>query len=331
MRIEVLTVPDCPNGPVLEQRLAEALAGRADVQVERRVVATAEEAERRGMHGSPTVLVDGRDPFAAPETAGSISCRLYRGEDGAVQGAPSSGQLRQAVDGGRECCPDATPAEASAGRAGRGRLAPVERGLRAVHQAVLRSFAETGRVPDPGALEAVAAGWGRAARDVVSELAGEDFLTLDEHGQIAAAYPFSATPTGVEVLLGNGVRVASMCAIDALGIPAMLGRDAVIESRDPVSGAPIRVRAAGGVMAWEPASTVVFYGARPQPGPSAAVCCGYLRFFETRATAGQFAAAHPEAEGSVLSQDEARARGEEIFGPLLAEPAPRGPAGPGAE
>ena len=26
MRIEVLTVPECPNGPLVEQRLAEALA-----------------------------------------------------------------------------------------------------------------------------------------------------------------------------------------------------------------------------------------------------------------------------------------------------------------
>ena len=56
------------------------------------------------------------------------------------------------------------------------------------------------------------------------------------------------------------------------------------------------------------------------------MCCGYLRFFESRAAAEQFAAAHPEAKGSVLGQEEARGLGEEIFGPLLGQP-----ARPGAE
>ena len=30
-----------------------------------------------------------------------------------------------------------------------------------------------------------------------------------------------------------------MCAIDALGIPAMLGQDVVITSQDPVTGEPV--------------------------------------------------------------------------------------------
>ena len=33
MRIDVLVVPDCPNGPVVIERLAQALDGRDDVQV----------------------------------------------------------------------------------------------------------------------------------------------------------------------------------------------------------------------------------------------------------------------------------------------------------
>jgi predicted DsbA family dithiol-disulfide isomerase len=72
MRIEVLTVPECPNGPLVEQRLAEALAGRPDVRVERRVAGTAAQAEEYGMRGSPTVLIDGRDPFAGPGDGASL-------------------------------------------------------------------------------------------------------------------------------------------------------------------------------------------------------------------------------------------------------------------
>jgi len=39
--------------------------------------------------------------------------------------------------------------------------------------------------------------------------------------------------------LPGAVTVASMCAIDALGIPEMLGCDAVIDAADPVSGEPV--------------------------------------------------------------------------------------------
>lgn len=316
MLIDVLVVPDCPNTPVMIERLAQALAGRTDVQVETRVIDTVEQAERWGMHGSPTVLVDGRDPFAAPGTPASVSCRLYQDEDGRTQGAPSLARLRQALDG-QEHCARESAAEASAGRAGRGRLAPVEGGLRAVHQAVLRGFAQADAAPGIEALEAAAAPFGVPAGQVLAELAAGDFLTLDAGGRISAAYPFSAAPTGVQVELPGGVTVSAMCAIDALGIPAMLGLDALITSADPVTGSPVRVRFTDGAAAWEPGSAVVFYGARPEAGPSASVCCGYLRFLASRESAGQFAAAHPEAEGTILDQQAAQRLGEEIFGPLL--------------
>lgn len=97
MQIEVLTVPDCPNGPAARQRLAEAMAGRDNVTVEHRVISTQAEAARYGMHGSPTILFDGSDPFAAPGTAASLSCRLYRDGTGREQGAPSAAQLRAAL------------------------------------------------------------------------------------------------------------------------------------------------------------------------------------------------------------------------------------------
>jgi predicted DsbA family dithiol-disulfide isomerase len=97
MRIEVLTVPECPNGPLVEQRLAEALAGRPDVTVERRVAGTVEQAEEYGMNGSPTLLIDGRDPFAEPGASTSLSCRLYRDGLGRAQGAPSISQLQAAL------------------------------------------------------------------------------------------------------------------------------------------------------------------------------------------------------------------------------------------
>ncbi len=317
MRVEMLTVPDCPNGPVLEERLAVVLAGLPDVELLRHVVEDQEEAERRGMHGSPTLLVDGRDPFAAPGTPASVSCRLYRTPEGRIDGAPSVEDLRRALG-----APDA-PAGPSrqmgpAGRGGRGRLAPTERGLRAVQQAVLRSFATTGAPPERAVLERVSEPFGVRVEQVLAELAAEDFLTLDESGRIQAAYPFSATATDHVVQIAGGPRVWSMCAIDALGIPAMLHADAHITSTDPVNGHPVRVEFTGGKTTWEPASAVVYYGARAGSGPAAAVCCGYLRFFTDRATAEQWTGDQAGLSGEILNQKDAERLGADIFGPLLA-------------
>ena len=84
----VLSVPGCPNLPLLEQRLAEALAGRPAVRV-RRVIAIADEAARCGMRGSPTLLVNGHDPFAVPGTVPALACRIYQGKGGRLEGAPT--------------------------------------------------------------------------------------------------------------------------------------------------------------------------------------------------------------------------------------------------
>jgi hypothetical protein len=54
--------------------------------VRRRVVADEREAVLAGMHGSPTLLIDGVDPFAAPGQAPGLACRLYRDPADGVRG-----------------------------------------------------------------------------------------------------------------------------------------------------------------------------------------------------------------------------------------------------
>jgi len=96
--LTVLAVPDCPNAPVLDDRLAAVLDGRTGISVSHEMITDENEAARRGMHGSPTLLIDGVDPFAVPGQPPSMSCRLYRDDDGQASGAPSAGQLRQALE-----------------------------------------------------------------------------------------------------------------------------------------------------------------------------------------------------------------------------------------
>jgi hypothetical protein len=97
MELTVLTVPDCPNGPLMLERLAEALADHPGARLVGHVVHDEADAVRSGMNGSPTLLVDGVDPFAAPGTSASVSCRIYRGETGHTDGAPSVAALRLAL------------------------------------------------------------------------------------------------------------------------------------------------------------------------------------------------------------------------------------------
>jgi len=98
MQLTLLAVPGCPNARVLKQRLAGLLAGRPEVTVTRRVISDAAEAARWGMRGSPTLLVDGQDPFAASGSGGVLACRLYPAGEGRLEGAPTVSALRDVLE-----------------------------------------------------------------------------------------------------------------------------------------------------------------------------------------------------------------------------------------
>lgn len=102
MKVEVLHVADCPNTAVITERLATLIAGRRDVTIVHRVIHDEAEAVALGMTGSPTLLLDGIDPFALTDQPASLSCRLYTDESGTVSGAPSLTQLRAVLDGAVE-------------------------------------------------------------------------------------------------------------------------------------------------------------------------------------------------------------------------------------
>ena len=93
MKIQLLYFDECPNWQVADERLREALAAvGSSTEVERVLVATAEEAEAWDFHGSPSILVDGEDPFAEPGAPVGLACRLYRSSAG-VSGSPTTEQL----------------------------------------------------------------------------------------------------------------------------------------------------------------------------------------------------------------------------------------------
>ena len=113
-----------------------------------------------------------------------------------------------------------------------------------VKLAVYRHFAETGERPGP---EQVAGQVGISSRHVLEaygRLRALRVLVLEADGSsIRMAPPFSGVPTQHQVE-SDGVRYFANCAWDALGIPAALGRSAVVRSRCERSGEPLRLQVA---------------------------------------------------------------------------------------
>lgn len=95
MNISLLYFDGCPNWKQTDADLA-SLATEYDFTVTYRTVATIEDAKRWQFRGSPTVLIDGTDPFAQPEHPPGLACRIYQTPDG-VAGAPTIDMLRSAL------------------------------------------------------------------------------------------------------------------------------------------------------------------------------------------------------------------------------------------
>lgn len=79
-----------------DELLVELAARKPDVTVSRTVIDTDDAATAVSFRGSPTVHVDGVDPFADPSAPVGLSCRLYPTPVG-YAGSPTLDQLRAAV------------------------------------------------------------------------------------------------------------------------------------------------------------------------------------------------------------------------------------------
>jgi hypothetical protein len=95
VNVDVLVIPDCPHRAAAEAFVRSALddLGLRSVPVRVTVVETQEDAERLRLAGSPTILVDGWDPFAPPGAEPTLACRIYRDGDA----LPDARELRQAL------------------------------------------------------------------------------------------------------------------------------------------------------------------------------------------------------------------------------------------
>lgn len=197
---------------------------------------------------------------------------------------------------------------------------------RQLHQWVLTVFIDTGHAPPRADLERMARDRGIDPAAAVSELTGRDVLAVDEQGEIRAAYPFSPAPTRHLVTWDGGTGVHAMCAIDALGMSAMLSVPVTVTSTEPDTNHEVTVQVDHHAACWHPTTAVVFAGTTvgTTVGTTAGVCCpsvdrtcGHINFFTTADAARDWAARNPEVTGVVLDQGQALTCGIAEFGALM--------------
>jgi hypothetical protein len=88
---------DCPHWKQAKRDLKEAIDELGlDVEITYQEVDSQGHAERLGFRGSPTILIDGRDPFADPGAPVGLSCRVYRAGEGR-SGSPGVDALQRAL------------------------------------------------------------------------------------------------------------------------------------------------------------------------------------------------------------------------------------------
>ena len=198
---------------------------------------------------------------------------------------------------------------------------------RQVYQAVLAAFARTGQPPARSELDRLARNLGASPDAVLAELAGADAIAFEADGEIRAAYPFSPVRTPIRVAWAGGPVAYAMCAIDALGMSAMLGHPVTITAAEPDTGRVITVHADGSRARWQPRTAVAFAGSAGNACRAAADCsCGYINFFASRRAARAWARRHPEVTGRLLTRHDALGIGIAEFGGLLrAAPRPGAP------
>jgi alkylmercury lyase len=269
--------------------------------------------ERVGRYRSPTVLVDGVDVMgpAGADGVDGVACRLDLPSRDRVLAALTAGLARHhrplTLDSLRDAAGDGTAP----------RAAGLPTRVRELHREILRAFLAAGHAPDPAQVRVIAAGIGVDVAEGLERLAERDLAHCGQDGRIRVAYPFSGEPTGHRVQVRDRPSMDAMCAVDALGIPLMAGRDGVITSSDPSTQQVIRVVRCVEEWGWEPADTVVLLAQTTGGGTAGECLCPSILFCVDRDHAEHYLAGHPELSGSILGQTAAIEIARACFGSLL--------------
>lgn len=146
---------------------------------------------------------------------------------------------------------------------------------------------------------------------------GRDLVQLGDDRAVAGRLSVLRQAHAQSRLPPRWYELRAMCAIDALGIPYLVGQAAEIHAKQPGSSRMIAVTIDPWAAApdWTPADAVVV-AATAGTGCTAGCACPHINLFASRAAAQRYLA-RPELRGTVLTVPEATAAGQRLFGDLL--------------
>ena len=166
------------------------------------------------------------------------------------------------------------------------------------------------------AVSELAKSTGASSQDV-EQLVGRALIVV-ERGRVVAAHGLSAIPARQHRLTLRGRPFWTWCAIDALGIPAGLGEDAVAETTCELCATAVRVEfKAGKVMAASHPDARVWDAQRLEGrGTAGPPHCALMNLFCSAEHLAEWRAAHPGEQGRERDLDGVGELGRAEWGEL---------------
>jgi len=308
-RIEILFFAGCPHIELATARAREAIdASKVPAEIALIEVTDAADAIARRFLGSPSVRVDGADvdPSAFERSDFGLQCRVYStGErfDGAPPAAWITAALQDRAPADRPlsapqqpgCCGSTAVPPTGAGLPTHLRsildalVGPLRTvfplGTAQVMVALFRQLAKGA----PVAHSELADSAGGTVAEIEAALAKVPVLEYADDGRIVgAALTLRETPHAFEV---EGRRLYTWCALDALFLPAILGRRCQVRSSCPATGEPVRLDvSADGIVEAAPATAALSAPLAASPKDLRACLCRRARFFTSPAAAERWIA-----------------------------------------
>ena len=187
--------------------------------------------------------------------------------------------------------------------------------IKKLHQAVLRSFVERGRILTRQEM----GGHVDDLEAAIDALKSNDMVVFSESGDPVGAYPFTMEVREHNVRI-NGHEVHAMCALDALAISPMFGMTSHISSTCRVTGEPVQIEQSGETIEnFEETGDVRFgiiWGAANACSCCADSLCMEMMFIKDGSVAAQWLAEDPHNR-EIFSLAEAIDFGARFFVPLM--------------
>lgn len=192
-----------------------------------------------------------------------------------------------------------------------------------LRQIILRLYANVGRAPSYQAHAHITGFSPAVIFSLLRSLEKRVLIVLGEtDGAIKGAYPFTDVKSGHRVYVNN-VVLNAMCAVDALGVGAMLGANTVIESNCRQCGRELSIQTKDRGRAIHtalPDGVIVWSGFQDIDGCAADTQCTVMAFFCSEGHLAQWRRANAAgAQGHRLSAADGLEAGAAIFIPFLAD------------